>query len=416
MCDADEWSEAAVLHRLYEKAFGQYWMMVWCHRGYDTYVPFYDELNAAMELWKHCIPTIGETYADGYPSASTKSSAPNLTKGEQERCLKFRVLTEIDLAFQLLIVGSDALGLVSSNDQLADIHTENIKFLMLPYVSSHVALEKPDMEQRLNILKRCVVYLHEFVNVLIRLEFLKPREYVYWDRNLNDLPNERRTFRVASTKYSLEILSALRPILATAGTIEKFLREASSKSKDEETARENLLRLLHLFSFEAINLYDMAQVEIPLLERRLSGIPPKKEPPPPPWRPSSKKSAKGKPWFIRVDGLTKLDPTTVHFLYRQLIFVPGHKLPNITLKECARIEMEMDVNTIGVKGSQEGKEVGKGKEKDKESDQDTDDGRSDASDPGDSGNDTDVAKEEAKWDDWKDDHPRGSGNKNRNVG
>ncbi|GBE62103.1 TAP42 family protein [Babesia ovata] len=402
-------SEMDALNDLFAKAFAQYFMMLWCHRGYETFSPFPKELEAVVSFWPNNIPSQHEEPAEQETISKDGSNPPGQATRDGDRLRKLKALKDLEYAFQLMMVGCHEMNLFSSNEEIADVHTEDLKFLMLPYLAAHVGIEKPDIKQRLNVLKRCVVYLTEFINTLIRMNIMHQRELVYWERNLGDIADERRTFRINSTKYSIEILAKLRPAFNTAEGIATFIKSANANHSDEATVRARILDLLHLFSFEAINLYDMIKMEIPLLERHLreSSNPElnasredgRMEPP------------RSKPWVVKVDGVSKLDPTTAHFLYKKLIFVPGHNLPNISLEECARIEMDMDVNTIGVRGAKENKK--------KEDSAEEDDGcksGSESSSSSDSDEDSDDTKEKATWDDWKDDHPRGSGNKNRNVG
>ncbi|GFE55344.1 TAP42 family protein [Babesia ovis] len=398
-------SDLEVLERLFEKAFGQYWMMQWCHQGYDKFRPFPSELSAAMVLWQDRVPALDEEqvgYALDTEGGSTSSSGSSM---EAERQHKLRALGQLEVAFQLIMVGCDALDIISRNDDLSDIHTDALKYLMLPYLAAHVAIQKPEMKHRAIMLRRGLVYLTEFMNTLSGLKLLLEREDLYWNRNVTDVPSERRNFRVESTKWSVQLLGDLRPILNSAESVEQFLRCANADAVDEEAARSQMISLLHLFSCDAISLYDMIQMEIPMLERYMSEAKSgKKED-----NQDHKSNSMRKPWTIYVDGVSKLDPTTAHFLYKRLIFVPGHNLPEISLDECARIEMEMDVKTIGTKTQEK-------RAKSPRSECSGDSEASDSDYTSDSRDDDEVAKEKAKWDDWKDDHPKGSGNKNRNVG
>lgn len=414
MEEGPEKSEIDALNDLFAKAFAQYFMMLWCHRGYETFRPFPDELDAVVSFWPDNIPCqYEEPLEQEAIFKNLKMDGGSTPSGQAardgERLRKFRVLKDLEYAFQLMMVGCHELNLFSSNEDITDVHTENLKFLALPYLAAHVGIEKPDIKQRLNVLKRCLVYLTEFINRLIRMNAMQPRELVYWERNLGDIASERRNFRINCTKYSMEILGKLRPSFNTADGIVNFIKNATATSTDEEVMRARMMDLLHLFSFEAINLYDLIKTEIPMLERHIHESAHVETSTMRDDR--SRETARSKPWSIHVDGVSKLDPTTAHFLYQKLIFVPGHNLPNISLEECARIEMEMDVNTIGVR---EIKTHGSRHNSDEEGD--SHGSGSDSGESSDSGNDSDDTKEKSKWDDWKDEHPRGSGNKNRNVG
>ncbi|KYK67067.1 TAP42 family protein, partial [Toxoplasma gondii TgCatPRC2] len=90
------------------------------------------------------------------------------------------------------------------------------------------------------------------------------------------------------------------------------------------------------------------------------------------------------------------DRTDLRRLYREKVFTPGHNLPSMSLAECAAIEMEMEVNQIGAvkpKVVEEYSTAQAQAEREEEKE-----------------------LEERAWDDWKDDNPKGSGNKMRNKG
>ncbi|ORM40372.1 uncharacterized protein BXIN_1877 [Babesia sp. Xinjiang] len=399
-------SDKEVLSRLFDKAFAQYWMIQWCHQGPEHFCTFPEELNSAMMLWRDRMPALVEAHVQAASGTVGGGSSSSKLMGRGEQNSMAFPLEQLELAFQLCMIGCSELDVISRNDEIADIHTDNLKYLMLPYLAAHVTMQKPGLSDRAVRIRRSMVYVTEFLHTLARLGILGQRESVYWDRCLGDIPTERRDFRVASTKQSIEILGSLRSVFNCPENIERFFAQANSMSNDEEAARAHLLKLLQLFSSEAINLYDMVKIEMPMLSRydheSRAGARDKREPP-------SQGKPSGKPWLIHVDGKSKLDPTTAHFLYKQLIFVPGHRLPEISLDECARIEMEMDVKTIGAK-KDEGARIASREGYSADSEGSESDYTSDSRD------DAEVAKEKAKWDDWKDDHPSGSGNKNRNVG
>ncbi|CBZ55772.1 hypothetical protein NCLIV_061980 [Neospora caninum Liverpool] len=101
--------------------------------------------------------------------------------------------------------------------------------------------------------------------------------------------------------------------------------------------------------------------------------------------------ASRKPWVYTIK-----DRSDLRRLYREKVFTPGHNLPTMSLAECAAIEMEMEVNQIGAAKPKVVEQYTTAQAR--------------------------VAREEAKeleeraWDDWKDDNPRGSGNKMTNKG
>lgn len=400
-----EHSEEGVLSRLFDKAFSQYWMLLWNHQSFDKFVPFHSELEEARVIWcPHITPSATEVKDHGHQQAFPQH--PEVARNvEVERYRKFQTLEKLQEAFQLLIVGCDVLDVISARDDFDDIHSENLKYVFLPFLAAHVMVEKPDMTNRMHILRRCRVYLSEYVHFMAKLNILRENEATYWERETEGTLGERRSFKVSSASYSIGLKKALCAVFTSSNAIEQFFgRVNANMLQDEDTYRSKLLDIARLFSVEAINTLDMIKSELSMLERR-KDVPGYKDNRMELGQ-EVKTNVHKKPWFVRIDDVSKLDYATAHLLYKSMVFTPGHRLPEISLEECARIEMEMDVNTIGCGKRENNKgninvshEVLSSESSDEDSDANSED-----------------TKEKAKWDDWKDDHPKGSGNKNRNVG
>lgn len=403
--DISDGSDASVLNSLFNKAFAQYWMLLWHNDSYVKFEPFGNEIENAIALWGQYMTPVTPETRDSQPVPDPSIYTGRSVHTELERHRKLAVLNKLQDAFQLLILGCDLLDIVSRNDELDDVHTEHLKYLMLPFLAGHVMIEKPDVPNRINILRRCTVYLTEYMHVMSKLKVLRENESTYWEREAEASMTVRRNFKVESASFSLGISRSMKTMFGSSTAVERFFDGLNATPmKDEDGYRSIMMDLMRLLSVEAINMLDMIRTELPMLERRACNSGPSTEA-------SDKAStvrSHGKPWFIQVDDVAKLDLATAHLLYKSMVFIPGHKLPEIYLEECARIEMEMDVGTIGSKGGDARK---RGMRITRESDAIGSSG-SDA----DSDADPESTVEQAKWDDWKDDHPRGSGNKNRNVG
>lgn len=398
-------SDTYVLDSLFIRAFTEYWKLFWEDGDFNKYKTIERELqdvyaigihnqakNAHFDLKNDThLPTAGS-----FEEQST-SRSNFVAKIEEERNKKLQVTMELQTAFELLAIGCESLNLVSQNELIDDIHTENIKYLMLPYLISHILIEKPDIDNRFFILRRVQVYLTQFINNFLRLEIINNKESNTWDNDKRLSGTEaNRNEKIQRAVYERDLLKSIKSMILSFSSIGEFFGIVTSHNTDkEESVRSVLIDFLKLFHIHSINHLESIKMELPFIEMREKNK----------ISPYTKESGKSqtKPWFLHIDTNSKIDPSVVQILYKHMVFLPGHNLPTISLDECARIEMEMDVKTIGkdslgVKKKESGESL------------------IDKLEENDSDEESVCTEDEAKWSDWKDDHPKGSGNKMANIG
>merc|ERR1712083_592959 len=139
-----------------------------------------------------------------------------------------------------------------------------------------------------------------------------------------------------------------------------------------------------------------AEQEMPLLEMMMARGGPGAAPPP------RKITEDEKPFILRIQ-----DKAELLRLYKEMVFQCPYELPTMTLAECAEIEMEQARERTAAKAQHDRSVAAE------------DNDRWFSGDRYGSKEDDEEDKKTYKdrdWDDWKDEHPWGSGNKMRNVG
>ncbi|UKK00079.1 hypothetical protein MACK_000147 [Theileria orientalis] len=396
----DSSSDFYILDKLFNKSFSEYWTLFWIDYDFYKYKSVKEELESALKLFPDA------SFVEFFYSARDSSRHRNyddeseFSKSiEKDRLNKLNVINELQQSFELLTMASESMGFISVNEDLDEVHTEYVKYLMLPYLIAHVMVEKPDLSNRFEILKKVEIFLNQFMNMLSRLKILRREELEIWEDNKpKNTSHDARDLRVNQASFERDLKKSVSQVLASSGSVEQFLQfNKLDKSTNEEVYRNTILDILKLFSIQSINHLNSIKMEIPFLElRERNKIAFSKDK-------VETNVPTTKPWFLHIDNSSKLDPSVVQTLYKKMVFLPGHNLPTISLDECARIEMEMDVKTIGCKGAEVKRKDSAELLEDKLDEQESDE----------SSVCTDDARE---WDDWKDDHPKGQGNKDVNIG
>ncbi|UKJ87671.2 hypothetical protein MACJ_000109 [Theileria orientalis] len=406
----DSSSDFYILDKLFNKSFSQYWILFWKDYDFYKYKSVKEELEIALKLFPDA--SFVEFFYSALDSPRHRSydEESEFSKSiEKDRLNKLNVINELQQSFELVTMASESMGFFSVNEDLDEVHTEYVKYLMLPYLIAHVMVEKPDLRNRFEILKKVEVFVHiiygfqiflnQFMNMLSRLKILRREELDIWEeKKPKNTSHDTRDLRVNQASFERDLKKSVSQVFSSSESVEQFLQfNNRDKSTNEEVYRNTILDILKLFSIQSINHLNAIKMEIPFLElRERNKIAFSKD--------KVKTSAPTtKPWFLHIDNNSKLDPSVVQSLYKKMVFLPGHNLPTISLDECARIEMEMDVKTIGCKGAgvkrKDSAELLEDKLDEQESEK--------------SSVCTDDARE---WDDWKDDHPKGQGNKEVNIG
>nr|CEL70516.1 TPA: TAP42 family protein [Neospora caninum Liverpool] len=429
----DPLSESAALEHLFDYAFERYRSVV------DSFSDAYEEEDAHAEpsssgysgqtadAQRSADLIVQLLGSDGFKELEDAVKQP-ATKGgtRSPASARSETVARLTLCFKGCARAVERLSLFSAGEEWDEIATRNLRYLLLPYVLGRLSLECADIQQRLHGLKEAQIFFREFMADMERLGVCRRDDVRAFDAIVDALqqsdasgdsgsagvpffpvpgpqnPAARRDELVARAKFEKEIDTKIAALL-------RKRREAARRGRsedgedpvqgiDDEEERDFWASLLSRAAAEAVTQMGLIIRELPLLtmrlqdeERRRGGSEtsdsrlhqPRASPVP--------GEASRKPWVYTIK-----DRSDLRRLYREKVFTPGHNLPTMSLAECAAIEMEMEVNQIGAAKPKVVEQYTTAQAR--------------------------VAREEAKeleeraWDDWKDDNPRGSGNKMTNKG
>lgn len=347
------------------------------------------------------------------------------------------------------------LGLFSSNEKKDDISTGNLKYLLVPYYLGEL-VEKISEGDRLQILKASQAKLKEFIAFCEAMELLPEDEL---ETSIPAGPNgfaDRRAKKIARFKRQKEAESKLlelkernerrgRSTRASALSTHVDVGQEDEPDEDGEEGREVWLATVSLSLCKAIDLLEMLRKE----EEMLSAIKEKeleegqtqisqamldertmkaeawhrdaaaRSQYTRPAKPitcatfaqdviegranvSQMHEHKHQPLIFGPASLVGRNPTTVREKMAAQVFQPHYRMPTMSIEEAGLKEMEImnkwqekNVKLMEEANSSWHKEKRPSKPSEEEEDEDED-----------------AAEEKARaWDDWKDDNPRGAGNK-----
>ncbi|XP_010924912.2 PP2A regulatory subunit TAP46 [Elaeis guineensis] len=342
------------------------------------------------------------------------------------------------------------LGLFSSNETKDDVSTANLKYLLVPFYLGELT-EKVVQDDRIQVLKISQDQLKEFISICEALELVPNDELETFGQEGADTFAARRAKKIARFKWQKAAEAKLQEIKERKERRGRSLRAAAlstpveageedEQDDDGEEEREAWLITISLALCKAFDLLDMLKKE----EEMLLAV-------------KEKQSKEGDKEFIReiLDERTKrvetwhrnaasqapflkpADPITCatfaqdviegranisqahEHKHQPLIFGPaslvggrltgerermaaqvfqlGYRFPTMSIEEAGLREMEM---------MKKWQERNAKLMEEANSSWYRDDTRSGTEE------DEDAAVEKARaWDDWKDDHPRGAGNK-----
>ena len=160
-----------------------------------------------------------------------------------------------------------ALDVFSRNEQLDDINTGDIKYLMLPFFSAELLLKVNDRKNRIAILQNAINGHKSFLDDLERLGALKPEARDSWRAERSDAhskdPSQNRTLkvsRVKAEKVAKERLQWLRQKLELSSKLEEEGLDA------DELEREHAAILLNSCAHTAIDSIRSAKQEHEMLQ------------------------------------------------------------------------------------------------------------------------------------------------------
>lgn len=291
------------------------------------------------------------------------------------------------------------LRLFSPNEELDDINTTDLKFLLVPHLLADVLAATRDMTERLPALRQALVCWRGFAADCQRLCVAHRDDFRAIDRSPEDALDAatKRDEKIARYKRSKELDEQVAHLFKKKREVfgDEF-HWGHGGTFDEDMERELTLALLGRAIASAAEDISSAEQELPLLEMMAARGGPGGAPPP---RPAASSE---KPFIVKIQ-----DKAECMRLYQEMVFQCPYQLPTMTLDECADIEMEQMREQQERKGAQEREQ--RHEEDDRWLCGDRYGSKEDADEEHKTYKDRD-------WDDWKDEHPWGSGNKMTNVG
>ncbi|CAL9039411.1 PP2A regulatory subunit TAP46-like [Musa acuminata AAA Group] len=339
------------------------------------------------------------------------------------------------------------LGLFSSNETKDDVSTANLKYLLVPFYIGELT-EKVAEDDRLKVLKISRDHLKEFISICEALELIPEEELERSSQRGANTPANQRAKKIARFKRQRAAEAKLQEIKEKKERRWRSLRAAALSSPvevgeedvlddDGEEEREAWLTTISLSICKAFDLVEMLKKEEEMLaavkERQSKEgedfaheILDERTKRAETWhRNAASKAAVSKPaepitcaTFAQdvIEGRAQLSQAHEHKHQPMIfgpaslvggrltserermaaqVFQPGYRLPTMSIEEAGLREMEMmkKWQEWNVKLMEEANSSWH-----KEGTTSTED------------EDAEVEKARA-WDDWKDDHPRGAGNK-----
>lgn len=322
-------------------------------------------------------------------SSSLSSASETMSSGT---CCNPRLtlLSQLLCAFRRLDALVEANHLLpSSNETLEDMTTTQLKYLTIPFVLGELFVEDTDMKRRMASLNQAKVYFESFMSYIVQLRLGFKKDLSCWEyekKPKDDLPSSRIN-KIERSVYQTELDVAIQTLMCSAAAAAAAEGTDGSTSDREEIDREWIITILKRFSADLSQHLEMIEQELPLLERFQAE---QAETPT-----VTKKNERD---VTRVDlcrpkpVVLDRNPLKIRAAFQDQVFQPGHRLPTMTLAECAEYEMKFMAKSKPNKIVEEfnanefcAKEL-------------------------------EEEKKARAWDDWKDEHPKGSGNKMKNVG
>lgn len=359
--------------------------------------------------------------------------------------------TEIRKACRMLQEAQDkieTLALFSANEDKEDISSADLKYLLVPYYLGYLT-EKLPVEDRAELVKVAKVQLLAFIRSCERLELLSESEAQALSREDPPTPEARRAEKVARFKRQRAAESKLQDIKERKERRRRSMQAAAKATvvehgeedlpdEDDEEEREAWFMHISLALCKALDLVEMLKREYEMLaaiqaineegkEVLTREILDERQSRAESWHKegASKARTLGPAQPITcatyaqdvIEGRAAIDQGHKHshgapFLFGPAsvvsgslstererlvaqVFQPSHSLPSMSIEEAGLAEMEMmrTWNEANQKLADEAKSSWVGEAKKDESD------------------DEESEYKARAWDDWKDEHPRGAGNK-----
>ncbi|ESW08511.1 hypothetical protein PHAVU_009G051900 [Phaseolus vulgaris] len=345
------------------------------------------------------------------------------------------------------------LGLFSPNETKDDISTANLKYILVPFYLAEL-MEKIAQEDRLQILKASQAKLKEFISFCEAMELVPKEELESYTEGAPKTVVDQRARKIARFKRQRAAESKLleikerkerrgRSTKAAALSTPVEAGEEEVLDDDGEEEREAWTTTISLAICKALDLLDMLKKEEEMLSavkdrqsedgdefsrdvlderakkaeawHRDAAVRARYTKPSPPItcatfaqdvlegraNVSQAHDHKHQPLIFGPASLVNGSLTTDRERMAAQVFQPSHRMPTMSIEEAGLKEMEImnKWQERNVKLMEEANSSWHNDRKSKPGEDDEED-------------DDDAAQEKARaWDDWKDDNPRGAGNK-----
>ncbi|KAJ1392649.1 TAP46-like protein [Sesbania bispinosa] len=335
------------------------------------------------------------------------------------------------------------LGLFSANETKEDISTTNLKYILVPFYLAELT-EKLAQDDRIQILKTSQAKLKEFISFCEAME-LVPKEEL--ESCMQGAPNsvaDQRARKIARFKRQRAAESKLleikerkerrgRSTKAAALSTPVEAGEEEVLDDDGEEEREAWNTTISLAICKALDLLEMFKKEEEMLSavkdrqakkaeawHRDAAVHAQYTKPSPPItcatfaqdvlegraKASQAHDHKHQPLLFGPASLVNGSLATDRERMAAQVFQPSHRLPTMSIEEAGLREMEI-MNKWQERNARLMEEANSSWYKERKSKPGQDDDEEDVDD---------AAQEKARaWDDWKDDIPRGAGNKKLDI-
>ncbi|KAH1255665.1 PP2A regulatory subunit TAP46 [Glycine max] len=346
------------------------------------------------------------------------------------------------------------LGLFSPNETKEDISTTNLKYILVPFYLAELT-EKIAQDDRIQILKSSQAKLKEFISFCEAMELVPKEELESYIDGAPKTVADQRARKIARFKRQRAAESKLleikerkerrgRSTKAAALSTPVEAGEEEVLDDDGEEEREAWITTISLAICKALDMLDMLKKEEEMLSavkdrqskdgdkefskdvlderakkaeawHRDSAVRAQYTRPSPPItcatfaqdvlegraKASQEHDHKHQPLIFGPASLVNGNITTERERMAAQVFQPSHRMPTMSIEEAGLKEMEI-MNKWQERNVKLMEEVNSSWHNDRKSKPGEDD----------DDEDDDAAQEKARaWDDWKDDNPRGAGNK-----
>ena len=287
------------------------------------------------------------------------------------------VQSNVKEAYQLLVHATrlvSSLSLFSDNEEISEMSTGNIKFMLLPAFLGEISLKKIGEERKM-LVNHAKIYFTDFLQRcdnyhVVDKEIVLEKQDSGNNSKIAQTKNISREEKIRMYKETKQLESAIK-------TMRKRLQECSD-SVQEDIQREYYISWVKLWINNAIENLQTINLELEILENMDKMKLDQKKPSPKPERKPMK------PILITKETL------------KNRVFGPGYRnVPTMSEEEYFQKELREGKIVMDYNNSQ-GVNQAPTEEK-SDSDEDIDN--------------EEKLQKKRNWDDWKDTHRRGEGNK-----